>query len=124
MDIFSKIAAGEIPSYKVAADDEFYAFLDINPLVIPRREVDYFFDMDDEELARYQQFAKRVAIAIKKAFPCKKVAQVVLGLEVAHAHIHLIPMQTEQDADFRREKLKLSEEEFKEIAAKIQQEFV
>ena len=132
MDIFAKIAAGEIPSYKCAENEEFYAFLDINPLVkghtlvIPRREVDYFFDMDDAEaeLARYQQFAKRVAVAIKKAFPCKKVAQVVLGLEVAHAHIHLIPMQSEADADFRREKLKLSEEEFKEIAAKIQAAFV
>ena len=128
MDIFAKIAAGEIPSYKVAENEEFYAFLDINPLVkghalvIPRREVDYFFDMDDE-LARYQQFAKRVAKAIKQAFPCKKVAQVVLGLEVAHAHIHLIPMQSEADADFRKEKLKLTEEEFKEIAAKIQKEF-
>jgi histidine triad (HIT) family protein len=88
--------------------------------VIPRREVDYFFDMDDDELAHYQQFAKQVAVAIKKAFPCRKVAQVVLGLEVAHAHIHLIPMQTEQDADCRREKLKLSEDEFKEIAQKIQ----
>ena len=127
MDIFAKIAAGEIPSYKVAANDEFYAFLDINPLVkghtlvIPRREVDYFFDMEDDELARYQQFAKRVATAIKKA--CKKVAQVVLGLEVAHAHIHLIPMQSEADADFRKEKLKLTEEEFKEIATKIQKEF-
>ena len=123
MDIFAKIAAGEIPSYKVAENDEFYAFLDINPLVkghtlvIPRREVDYFFDMDDDELARYQKFAKQVAIAIKK------VAQVVLGLEVAHAHIHLIPMQTEGDADFRREKLKLTEEEFKDIAAKIQGAF-
>ena len=122
MDIFAKIAAGEIPSYKCAENEEFYAFLDINPLVkghtlvIPRREVDYFFDMDD--------VAKRVAVAIKKAFPCKKVAQVVLGLEVAHAHIHLIPMQSEADADFRREKLKLSEEEFKEIAAKIQAAFV
>ena len=130
MDIFAKIAAGEIPSYKVAANDEFYAFLDINPLVkghtlvIPRREVDYFFDMADDELARYQQFAKQVAIAIKKAFPCKKVAQVVLGLEVPHAHIHLIPMQSEQDVDFRREKLKLTEEEFKEIAQKIRDEFV
>ena len=95
MDIFSKIAAGEIPSYKCAENEEFYAFLDINPLVkghtlvIPRREVDYFFDMDDDELARYQTFAKRVAKAIKAAFPCKKVAQVVLGLEVPHAHIHL-----------------------------------
>jgi histidine triad (HIT) family protein len=79
--------------------------------------------MDDDELGRYQKFAKQVAIAIKKAFPCKKVAQVVLGLEVAHAHIHLIPMQTEGDADFRREKLKLTEEEFKDIAAKIQGAF-
>ena len=129
MDIFSKIGAGEIPSYKCAENEEFYAFLDINPLVkghtlvIPRREVDYFFDMDDDELARYQQFAKRVAIAIQKAFPCKKVAQIVLGLEVAHAHIHLIPMQTEGDADFRRKKLELSEAEFQEIASKIRAEF-
>ena len=91
--------------------------------MIPRREVDYFFDMDDDELARYQAFAKRVAKAIKTAFPCKKVAQIVLGLEVPHAHIHLIPMQSEQDADFRREKLKLSEEEFKDIASKIFAEF-
>ena len=129
MDIFSKIAAGEIPSYKCAENDEFYAFLDINPLVkghtlvIPRREVDYFFDMDDEELARYQKFAKRVAAAIKRAFPCRKVAQVVLGLEVPHAHIHLIPMQSEAVVDFRREKLKLSEEEFQAIADKILNEF-
>ena len=125
MDIFSKIAAGEIPSYKCAENDEFYAFLDINPLVqghtlvIPRREVDYFFEMADDELARYQQFAKRVAIAIKQAFPCRKVAQIVLGLEVAHAHIHLIPMQSEADADFRREKLKLSAEEMQQTADKI-----
>lgn len=130
MDIFSKIAAGEIPSYKCAENEKFYAFLDINPLVkghtlvIPRREVDYIFDMDDEELAEFQVFAKKVAKAIKAAFPCKKVAEVVLGLEVSHAHIHLIPMQSEQDVDFRREKLKLSEEEFKEIAAKIRDEFV
>ena len=129
MTIFSKIVAGEIPSYKCAEYDEFYAFLDINPLVkghtlvIPRRDVDYFFDMDDEELARYQKFAKRVAAAIKRAFPCRKVAQVVLGLEVPHAHIHLIPMQSEADADFRREKLKLSEEEFQAIADKILNEF-
>ena len=116
MDIFSKIAAGEIPSYKCAENEEFYAFLDINPLVkghtlvIPRREVDYIFDMEDDEIARYQVFAK-------------KVAQVVLGLEVPHAHIHLIPMQSEQDVDFRREKLKLTEEEFKQIASKILDEF-
>ena len=125
MDIFAKIAAGEIPSYKCAENDEFYAFLDINPLVkghtlvIPRREVDYFFDMADDELARYQQFAKRVAVAIKKAFPCKKVAQVVLGLEVPHAHIHLVPMQSEADADFRKEKLHLPAEEMQQIANKI-----
>ena len=129
MDIFSKIAAGEIPSYKCAENDEFYAFLDINPLVkghtlvIPRREVDYIFDMEDDEIARYQVFAKQVALAIKKAKKRKKVAQVVLGLEVPHAHIHLIPMQNESDVDFRREKLKLTEEEFKEIAAKIRDEF-
>ncbi|MCR4582243.1 MAG: HIT family protein [Prevotella sp.] len=129
MDIFSKIAAGEIPSYKCAENEEFYAFLDINPLVkghtlvIPRREVDYIFDMADDELARYQVFAKQVARAVKAAFPCKKVAQVVLGLEVPHAHIHLIPMQSEGDVDFRREKLQLTEEEFKEIAAKIQAQF-
>lgn len=129
MDIFSKIAAGEIPSYKCAENEEFYAFLDINPLVkghtlvIPRREVDYIFDMDDDEIGRYQQFAKRVAVAIKKAFPCKKVAQVVLGLEVAHAHIHLIPMQSEADVDFRRKKLELSQAEFQEIAYKIRAEF-
>lgn len=129
MDIFSKIAAGEIPSYKCAEDEEFYAFLDINPLVkghtlvIPRREIDYVFDMDDDEIARYQVFAKKVAKAVKAAFPCRKVAQVVLGLEVAHAHIHLIPMQSEADADFRREKLKLTEEEFTEIASKIYTEF-
>ena len=130
MDIFSKIAAGEIPSYKCAESDTSYALLDINPLVkghtlvIPRREVDYIFDMEDDEIAEFQVFAKRVALAIKKAFPCKKVAQVVLGLEVPHAHIHLIPMQSEGDVDFRREKLKLTEEEFQEIARKIREEFV
>ena len=129
MDIFSKIAAGEIPSYKCAENEEFYAFLDINPvvkghtLVIPRREVDYVFDMNDDEIARYQQFAKKVAVALKKAFPCKKVAQVVLGLEVPHAHIHLIPMNTEADVDFSREKLQLPAEEMKQIADKIFAEF-
>ena len=125
MDIFSKIAAGEIPSYKCAENDKFYAFLDINPvakghtLVIPRREVDYIFDMDDSELAEYQVFAKKVATALKKAFPCRKVAQVVLGLEVPHAYIHLIPMNSEADVDFRKEKLKLTDEEFKQIAEAI-----
>lgn len=129
MDIFSKIAAGEIPSYKCAESEKFYAFLDINPvakghtLVIPRREVDYIFDMDDDEIAEYQVFAKKVATALKKAFPCRKVAQVVLGLEVPHAHIHLIPMNSEADVDFRKEKLKLTEEEFKEIAEAIRKNF-
>jgi len=125
MDIFSKIAAGEIPSYKCAESEEFYAFLDINPvakghtLVIPRREVDYIFDMGDDELARFEVFAKRVAKAIGQAFPCKKVAQVVLGLEVPHAHIHLIPMNTEADVDFRREKLQLPAEEMRAAADSI-----
>ena len=129
MDIFSKNAAGEIPSYKCAESDKFYAFLDINPvakghtLVIPRREVDYIYDMDDDELAEYQVFAKRVATALKKAFPCKKVAQVVLGLEVPHAHIHLIPMNSEADVDFRREKLKLTSEEMASIAEAIRNNF-
>ena len=129
MSIFSRIAAGEIPSYKCAESDKFYAFLDINPLVkghtlvIPRKEVDYIFDLSDEEIAEFQVFAKKVAVALKAAFPCKKVAQVVLGLEVPHAHIHLIPMQSEADVDFRKEKLQLTEEEFKAIADKIYKEF-
>lgn len=129
MDIFSNIAAGEIPSYKCAEDENFYAFLDINPvakghtLVIPRREVDYIFDMEDDELAAFQLFAKKVALAIKRVFPCRKVAQIVLGLEVPHAHIHLIPMNSEADVDFRKPKLELPEEEFKYISSKIYEEF-
>lgn len=129
MTIFSKIANGEIPSYKCAENEKFYAFLDINPLqkghtlVIPRKEVDYIFDMDDEDLAEFQVFAKRVAKAIKKAFPCIKVGQAVLGLEVPHAHIHLIPMQSEKDMIFSNQKLSLSPEEFEEIAAKIRENF-
>lgn len=129
MSIFSKIAAGEIPSYKCAENEKFYAFLDINPLVkghtlvIPRREEDYIFDLTDEELAEMIVFAKRVAAAIKAAFPCVKVGMAVLGLEVPHAHIHLIPMQSEKDMRFSNPKLKLSDEEFAEIAAKIRTEF-
>ena len=125
MSIFSKIAAGEIPSYKCAENEEFYAFLDINPLVkghtlvIPRREADYIFDMEDDELARFEVFAKKVAVAIKKAFPCVKVGQAVLGLEVPHAHIHLIPMQSEKDMNFANPKLNLSSEEMQAIADKI-----
>lgn len=130
MDIFSKIAAGEIPSYKCAEDAQFYAFLDINPLkeghtlVIPRREVDYIFDMEDKELAAFHVFAKKVAKAIKSAYPCKKVAQVVLGLEVPHAHIHLIPMDNEGDVDFHKKGIIFSEEEFTAIAERIHSEFM
>lgn len=127
--IFSKIAAGEIPSYKCAENEEFYAFLDINPIVkghtlcIPRREVDYIFDMEDDEIARFQVFAKKVATAIKKAFPCIKVGEAVLGLEVPHAHIHLIPMQSEKDMIFSNPKLKLTDEDFKAAADAIYAEF-
>lgn len=129
MSIFSKIAAGEIPSYKCAENEKFYAFLDINPLVkghtlvIPRREVDYIFDLDDDELAEMTVFAKRVAVAIKKAFPCVKVGMAVLGLEVPHAHIHLVPMQSEKDMLFSNPKLQLSQDEFETIAARIREEF-
>ena len=125
MSIFSKIAAGEIPSYKCAENEDFYAFLDINPvnrahtLVIPRRETDYIFDITNDEYAALMLCAKRVALAIQEAFPCKKVGMAVLGLEVAHAHVHLIPLQNEGDMDFRKEKLKLSAEEMQEIANKI-----
>lgn len=124
--IFSRIVAGEIPCYKVAENDKFFAFLDINPLVkghtlvIPKQEVDYIFDLSDDDLAAMQLFAKQVAIAIKKAFPCIKVGQAVLGLEVPHAHIHLIPMQSEKDMLFSDPKLKLSDEEFRSIAEAIQ----
>ncbi len=123
--IFSKIAAGEIPSYKVAENNMFYAFLDINPLVkghtliIPKREVDYIFDLEDSELAEMHIFAKSVARAIKKSFPCKKVGEAVIGLEVPHAHIHLIPINKESDMLFSNPKLKLSNEEFTNIAESI-----
>ena len=127
--LFTKIACGEIPSYKCAENEEFYAFLDINPLVkghtlvIPRREVDYIFDMEDDEIGRFQVFAKKVARAIKAAFPCIKVGEAVLGLEVNHAHIHLVPMQSEKDLNFSNEKLSLQPSEMKEIADKIFAEF-
>ena len=129
MDIFAKIAAGEIPSYKCAENEKFYAFLDINPLakghtlVIPRREVDYYFDLDDDEIAQMAVFAKQVATAIKKGFPCRKVGMAVLGLEVAHAHIHLVPMQNERDMLFSNPKLKLTDEEFADIARRIREAF-
>ena len=129
MTIFSKIIAGEIPSYKCAENDRFYAFLDINPiakghtLVVPKHEVDYLFDLDDDELADIIVFAKRVAKAIRAAYPCRKVGMAVLGLEVNHAHIHLIPLQSEGDMDFRREKLQLTAEEMEEIARRIREQF-
>ena len=128
MTLFSKIAAGEIPSFKCAEDDRFYAFLDINPvkqghtLVVPRKEIDYIFDMDDADLAAFEVFAKKVARAIKAAYPCKKVAEVVLGLEVNHAHIHLIPIDSEADVDLHHH-IKLSDEKMKATADKIFAEF-
>ena len=127
--IFSRIAAGEIPSYRVAEDDRFYAFLDINPvaeghtLVIPKKEVDYIFDLDDEELAGLQLFAKRVAKALQSAVPCKRIATATIGLEVPHAHIHLIPISAESDMDFRAPKKELTPEQMKEIAEKIASQF-
>lgn len=124
--IFSRIVAGEIPSYKVAENGRFYAFLDIAPLskghtlVIPKREVDYFYDLEDDELAEMVVFAKQIAKKIKATTGCKKVATVVLGLEVPHAHIHLVPMNTEKDVDFSAKKLELTPEEFAEIAKSLQ----
>ena len=123
--IFSKIIAGESPSYKVAENESFYAFLDINPLVkghtlvVPKREVDYLFDLNDDEVAAIHVFAKSVAKAIRKVIPCKKVGEAVIGLEVPHAHIHLIPIQKESDMLFSNPKLKLSDEEFTQIADAI-----
>ena len=123
--IFSRIIAGEIPCYKVAENDKFFALLDINPLVkghtlvIPKQEVDYIFDLNDEDLAAMHVFAKKVALAIGKAVPCRKVAEAVLGLEVPHAHIRLIPMQNEKDMLFTNPKLKLTDEEFKAVAESI-----
>ena len=127
--IFSKIAAGEIPCYKVAENEEFFAFLDINPvavghtLVIPKKEVDYLFDIDDAMLGRMMAFAKRVARAQEAAITSKRVGLAVMGLEVPHAHIHLIPIQKESDMYFGGAKLKLSAEELDKIATQIRNEF-
>lgn len=123
--IFSKIIAGDIPVYKVAEDDNFLAFLDINPLakghtlVIPKKETDYIFDIEDEEYQQFFLFAKKVAQSIKKCIQCEKVGIAVIGLEVAHAHIHLVPINSIYDIDFKKPKLKLSEEEFKLIAERL-----
>ena len=124
--IFTRIIQDEIPSYKLLEDDRFYAFLDINPLakghalVVPKKETDYIFDIEDKELGEMMVFAKKVARAIEKAVPCKKVGIAVIGLEVPHAHIHLIPINDVSDINFARPKLKLSPEEFTDLVSKIQ----
>lgn len=123
--IFSRIVAGEIPCYKVAENDKYFAFLDINPvapghtLVIPKHEVDYIFDLDDEEYESLMQFAKKVAKALKATMPCKRIGVAVMGLEVPHTHIHLVPINKESDMNFFKEKLTLPAEEMKSIAAKV-----
>lgn len=123
--IFSKIINGEIPAYKVAENDRYIAFLDIFPLkkghtlVVPKQETDYLFDLDDETYLGLMTFAKQIAGAVKQAVPCNRVGVAVIGLEVPHAHVHLIPINTESDMNFRNEKLKLPKEEFEEIAAAI-----
>ena len=128
--IFTRIAAGEIPSYKVAENEDFYAFLDIAPLakghtlVIPRHvEDDYIFHLDEQTYAGLTAFARKVAIALKAAVPCKRVGVAVLGMEVPHTHIHLVPLQSEADLDFRKEKLQLSPEEMKRTADAILAEY-
>lgn len=124
--IFTRIIRGEIPSYKIAEDENYYAFLDINPLaeghtlVVPKKEVDYLFDLDERELAGLMVFAQKVAHRIREAVPCKRVGVAMIGLDVPHAHIHLVPINEGGDLDFGRPKLKLTPEEFKSIQAKIQ----
>ena len=123
--IFTRIIDGEIPCYKVAEDENYFAFLDINPLkaghtlVVPKKEVDYVFDLDDKQLAGLILFSKKIATAIRIAFPCDRIGVAILGLEIPHAHIHLVPMDTMEDINFKNPKLKFSPEEFKEIATKI-----
>lgn len=127
--VFTKIVNGEIPSYKVAEDENYYAFLDIAPmakghtLVIPKRESDYIFALDNEEYSGLWSFVKRVAAALEKAVPCKRIGVAVLGMEVPHVHIHLVPLQSEADLDFKKEKLSLENEEFSRIAEKIARVF-
>jgi histidine triad (HIT) family protein len=127
--IFSRIVSGEIPCYKVAEDDHFLAFLDINPLakghtlVIPKNETDYIFGIEDKEYSGLFLFAKKVALAVEKVVPCKRIGIAVLGLEVAHAHIHLVPINTVYDIDFSKPKLALSKEEFLDLVKKISAEF-
>jgi histidine triad (HIT) family protein len=123
--IFTRIIKGEIPCYKIAEDDNYFAFLDINPLkaghtlVVPKKETDYIFDLDDDQLSGLILFSRKVAEAIKSAIPCNRIGVAVLGLEVPHAHIHLVPMNSMDDVNFKNPKLKFSPEEFKDIAARI-----
>jgi histidine triad (HIT) family protein len=123
--IFTKIISGEIPCYKVAEDERYFAFLDINPLkkghtlVIPKQEIDYIFDLDDVMIAGMIVFSKKIAAAIKAAIPCKRIGVAVLGLEIPHAHIHLVPMDSMEDVNFKNPKLKLTPEEFSKIAKMI-----
>ena len=129
MTLFSKIIAGEIPSYKIAEDENFYAFLDINPLtkghtlVVPKIEEDYIFNLNDEILGNLMIFSKKVAQAIEKSIPCARIGVTVIGLEVPHAHIHLIPIQNESDMNLKNPKLKLSAEEMTKIAERIRNNF-
>ncbi|HPT20677.1 MAG TPA: HIT family protein [Bacteroidales bacterium] len=128
--IFTRIIKGEIPCYKIAEDEKFFAFLDINPLraghtlVVPKKEVDYFFDLDDKQLSEMIIFAKKVASAIKSEYPCNRIGLSVLGLDVPHAHIHLVPLDTMEDINFRKEKMKFTPEEFREIADRISRKVV
>ncbi len=123
--IFSRIVKGEIPCYKIAEDERFFAFMDINPvaightLVIPKREDDYIFNLDDDEIGAMMVFAKKIAKALEKAVPCKRIGVAVIGLEVPHAHIHLIPISQEDDMDFKKEHVHMSEEEFREVQKRI-----
>jgi histidine triad (HIT) family protein len=123
--IFSRIIKGEIPSYRIAETEDYFAFLDINPLrqghtlVVPKKEIDYIFDLDNSYLAGMVIFSKKIAVAIKETIPCNRIGVAILGLEVPHAHIHLVPMDTMEDINFRNPKLKFTPEEFEEIAARI-----
>ena len=123
--IFTRIVKGEIPCYKIAEDEQFFAFMDINPvavghtLVIPKREDDYIFNLEDDEISAMMVFAKKVAKAIEKAVPCKRIGVAVIGLEVPHAHIHLIPISQEGDMDFKKEHVHMSEEEFRAVQQRI-----
>lgn len=128
--IFTRIIKGEIPCYRIAEDDRYFAFLDINPLkkghtlVVPKQETDYVFDLDDDQVQGLMLFSKKVAAAIKAAYPCNRIGVAVLGLEVPHAHVHLVPMDTMNDINFKNPKLKLSPEEFREIAQNISKRVV